>query len=145
MSNKEKLSLFTAVFFAVCVMFACAKNTSFNGVYVFDAELGGTVGGDSVVVSYELTVNDQRCEITIEGFQITEKLICKAQQSGALLKVYFRSYDTGAIENKYGVQVYKVDGLLLTLDKNAELTTIWGDLIPDEKFERMGKYFVIKR
>jgi len=145
MNNKKRLILYAAIFFSVSVMLACAKNIVFNGVYIFDAVLGGTVGGDTVLISYELTVNDQKCEITIEGFQITEKLICKAQQSGALLKVYFRSYDTGAIENKYGVQVYKVDGLLLTLDKNAELTTIWGDLIPDEKFERMGKYFVIKR
>jgi hypothetical protein len=145
MNIKNKYLLVFKFLFALCTLCACAKNAEFNGVYVYESSLGNTIGGDAIVVTYELTVNDQVCEIKIEGYQVAEKLICKIQQSDALLNVYFRSYDTSTVENKYGVRVYQENGLLFTLSKTDELITTWVDLVPNDRLEKKGRYFVVEK
>ncbi|HWV15333.1 MAG TPA: DUF5991 domain-containing protein [Cellvibrio sp.] len=120
---------------------ACAGNDQWVGTYAYEASLGETVAGEEAVVAYTLVVGAGTCKISIEGFQVSESIICKAADAGSNLDVKFQSYDNGSVANKYGVVVYKENSSLLRLERGKELITTWGELLPDESLAKTGKYF----
>jgi hypothetical protein len=138
---KKYFQLFTLIS-TFWIISACAENTSWNGSYIYEASLGDTVGGDAAVVTYKLTVSPNKCEVSIEGFQTSESIICKTKEADHTLDINFQSYSDGSIKNKYGINVYKVGSLLLQLKRTDNLITTWGELLPDEKLAKMGSYFI---
>ena len=138
---RKYFQLFTLIS-AFWIISACAENASWNGTYTYEAALGDTVGGDSAVVTYTLTIAPNKCEISIEGFQTSESIICKTKALDNLLDVNFQSYADGSTKNKYGIAIYKVGDSLLQLKRNENLLTIWGELLPDDKLPKTGKYFI---
>ena len=127
---------------AFWIISACAENASWNGSYIYEASLGDTVGGDAVVVTYKLTVAPEKCEVSIEGFQTSESIICKTKALDNLLDVNFQSYADRSTKNKYGIAIYKVGSSLLQLKRSDNLITTWGELLPDDKLPKTGKYFI---
>ena len=138
---RKYFQLFTLIS-AFWIISACAENASWNGTYVYEATLGDTVGGDSAVVTYTVTIAPNKCELSIEGFQTSDSLICKAKDMDNKLSVNFQSYADGSIKNKYGVAIYKVGDLLFQLNRTKDLITTWGALLPDEKLAKVGHYFI---
>lgn len=134
-------NLFIVFLLAACAMFACAGTDPWIGTYSYEASLGETVAGEGAVVTYTLVVAANKCSITIEGFQVSEAIICKTNSVGSHLDVTFQSYDNGAILNKYGISVYKPNDSLVQLEREQELITTWGKLLPDEALAKKGKYF----
>ena len=120
---------------------ACAQTESWNGTYVYEAELGENAAEDKVIVEYALTLNEDKCLIKSQGYQTDETIICSSEKNGTDLIVKFRSYENGETKNIYGVEVFAADSKLFTLTSNkSTLLTTWGVLAPDETFTR-GEYF----
>lgn len=138
----KKYVNFLALISTFWIISACAENLSWNGSYIYEAALGDTIGGDSAVITYTLVVASNKCEITIEGFQTSESIICKTKELENKLDVNFQSYSDGSVKNKYGISLYKVGGLLFRLNRTDNLTTTWGELLPDEKLAKEGHYFI---
>lgn len=120
---------------------ACAQTENWNGLYVYEAELGENVAEDKVIVEYALTLNDEKCLIKSQGYQTDETIICTSEKNGNNLIVKFKSYENGATKNIYDVEVFVPDSKLFTLTSNkSTLVTTWGALAPDETFTT-GEHF----
>ncbi len=128
---------------AYLLVLSCG-NVSWQGNYFYEAELGETVAMQPVIVEYELNYNNDKCSLNINGFQVSESILCKAEQNKKSLKVKFVSYADGSTKNKYGNIVYKVDDTLFSLngDPSNEFSTHWDRLWPGEPLKRSGHYFI---
>ncbi len=121
---------------------ACAKNNAWNGKYIYEASAGENVAKDEVVVEYTFKYSATQCEVQIEGYQVSEVIICNAHEANNNLEVTFKSYSNGSTKNAYDVEVYPVSSVLFTLtNKDSTTLTTWGELMPDGITEKSGKYF----
>lgn len=67
---------------------------------------------------------------------------CRTTETRKKLDIKFQSYSDGSVKNQFGVSVYKVNSVLFQLENAKQLTTIWGELLPDAKLKKSGHYFI---
>jgi len=116
---------------------ACSKETSdhssWQGQYVYEADSGETVGGDSAAVTYSLRLDAGKCLLEAKGYQTDETIICEHVTAGEKVLVKFVSYADGALTNAYGVEIYHPTELLFSLEAHEKtLETEWHALKPVE-------------
>lgn len=143
-----KLSLvvrLVAGFLLAISLNACADKNPWQGDYLYEAALGENLGGDQMVVSYGLHLQGTSCTLDIEGYQVSESIVCSANADGDSLIVSFKSYADGSVKNIYDVAVYPVGGPLFSLKSSAKgLVTQWQNLEPDNTSVKEGAFFVRK-
>mgnify|MGYP001556152831 CR=1 FL=1 len=123
---------------------ACAESEEWYGTYTYEASLGENTAEDQMIIQYSFILAKDKCLITSQGYQTDEKIICIAEQSGKDLLVKFKTFGDGSTENVYGVEVYKIDGILFKLTSaNGILKTTWEGLAPEESLPA-GEYFLKK-
>jgi len=122
---------------------SCFAGPDWDGTYSYESAQGNTVGGSSIVMKYVLVISSQDCSLSIDGFQTMDRIKCTANAEKSTLHIRFKSYENGAVENEFGVQVYKVGQVLFDLTRSgAKITTTWQGEVPDEKLPRTGTYFM---
>lgn len=121
---------------------ACASNTKWQGLYIYEAELGENVAEQPVIVEYTLEIDDSSCQLSIQGYQVFETILCDARSNKKTLNILFRSYEDGSVKNAYGVEIYKTGQRLFWLDD--ALITHWDAMVPDESVTKPGNYFLKK-
>lgn len=125
---------------------ACISQESFEweGAYLYQDQLGKTFGGSPIVIDMNLSIKvDDSCLLVINGYQISEKIVCRAVSNPTGKQITFVSYDTGKIENEYGVQQYQVGEALFSLERSqGRVLTIWQALKPNNVEKSMGSFFV---
>jgi hypothetical protein len=121
---------------------ACASNPKWQGSYIYEADLGDNVAEQSIIVEYVLEIDDSSCQISIQGYQVFETILCDTQDDKKILSILFKSYEGGSVKNAYGIEVYQAGQRLFWLDK--ELVTHWDAMVPDESVVKPGKYFLKK-
>lgn len=121
---------------------ACASNPNWQGEYVYEADLGVNAAEQPILIEYVLEVGDNSCKLSIQGYQVSEIILCRAFDREHSLDVKFRSYEDGSLKNPYGIQVYSVDQTLFHLNLEKDLVTHWDALVPDEAVAKPGKYFL---
>ena len=121
---------------------ACAGHSVWSGEYSYEAVLGENVAEQAIIVEYVLNVDDKSCQLSIQGYQVFETIMCDAKDDKKVLSIYFKSYEDGSVKNAYGVELYKPGQRLFWLDN--EWVTHWDALVPDEAVAKPGKYFLKK-
>ncbi|WP_049631152.1 DUF5991 domain-containing protein [Cellvibrio sp. pealriver] len=122
--------------------FAASANSVWHGSYGFDLDLSGGIPDRLMFVEYVLSIDEQSCLLSIQGYQVFETIMCDAKDDKKALGIYFKSYEDGSVKNAYGVELYKPGQRLFWLDN--ELVTHWDALVPDESVAKPGKYFLKK-
>lgn len=125
-------------------MTACASHPAWQGSYVYEADLGENAADQSILVEYILEIGDNSCRLSIQGYQVSEIILCDASGNAHSLGVKFMSYDDGSLKNVYGIQLYSSRQVLFRLSAEKELITHWDGLLPDESLVKSGKYFLKK-
>lgn len=124
----------------------CMSQESFawEGEYRYQSQLGKTFGGSPIVIDMNLRIKaDDSCSLVINGYQVSEKIICKAVSDPRGKQIAFVSYNSGKIENEYGVQQYQVGEVLFNLERSQDrVLTTWQSLKPDNVEKSMGSFFV---
>lgn len=123
---------------------ACANSSGWEGVYSYEADFGENVAGEPVIVEYLLEIDDNFCQLSIQGYQVSEIIVCDAIGTERNLDVMFRSYENGTLKNHYEVQLYNPAQRLFYLKPGNDLVTYWDALVPDESLSKSGKYFLKK-
>jgi len=144
MVNLVRRKMFVCFLFVLISGCVSAEQSDWDGRYVYEASYGDTFSGISAVVVYTLMLGDGRCLLSAKGYQTNEEILCRAHRSKNALTIRFASYSNGDVANIYGVQMYKVGGVLFVLakgDSNA-LLTYWYDLKPDNGSVASGEFFV---
>lgn len=112
------------------------------GNFKYESSAGATVAQDGTSVTYTLSVSTDKCSLIAVGFQTDEKIRCKAVEEKNATAIKFVSYEDGAVLNAYGVEVYKKDGTLFSLqEQDKELITHWAALTPDGVKKSHGVFF----
>lgn len=119
---------------------AVSADSVWQGSYDYYLDLSGGVPDQMMFVEYVLEISDNSCRLSIQGYQVFETILCRAEGGVKLLSINFQSYEDGSVKNAYGVQIYKAGEQLFWLDK--ELITHWDALVPDESVAKPGKYFL---
>lgn len=139
MNNKIFLS--TLVAWSISLG-ACAQTESWNGTYEYEALLGENAAEDQVIIEYSFFLSENKCQVTSQGYQTDEKILCYTEEKSNQLDVKFKSFADGAVENVYGVQIYPPKSTLFKLVRSdGKITTTWGTLSPDDSLST-GVYFV---
>lgn len=122
---------------------ASAEKIQWNGKYVYEFSFGETTPDVVAVVEYALILNGNNCWLRVQGYQVNDDIICRAEVVEDSVKVRFVSYSNGSVENVYGVQLYKINEILFALigDASGGARTQWGSLKPDEKLPSVGQFF----
>lgn len=121
---------------------ACAGHSEWSGEYIYEADLGENVAEQSIIVEYVLDVDGNSCQLSIQGYQVSEIVLCTADGSKTTLNILFKSYEDGSVKNAYDVEIYKTGQRLFWLDN--ELVTHWDALVPDDSVAEPEKYFLKK-
>ena len=125
---------------------ACMSQESFEweGEYLYQDQLGKSFGGSPIVIDMNLRIKaDDSCSLVVNGYQISEKIICRAVSDSVGKQITFVSYDNGKIENEYGVQQYQVGEVLFSLEHlQDKVLTTWQSLKPDNIEKTKGSFFV---
>jgi len=125
---------------------ACVSQEVFawKGRYLYQDQLGKTFGGSPMLIDMNLNVKaDGSCLLAINGYQVSERIFCRAVSKSTGLQIDFISYDSGKIENEYGVQIYQVGESLFSLDGSQDkFLTTWKSLKPDNVEAVTGSFFV---
>jgi hypothetical protein len=125
---------------------ACMGQESFEweGEYLCQDQLGKSFGGSPIVIDMNLRIKaDGSCSLVVNGYQISEKIICRAVSDSVGKQIAFVSYDNGKIENEYGAQQYQVDEVLFSLERSQDkVLTTWQSLKPDNIEKTKGCFFV---
>lgn len=132
------------IFFLISQSCVSKEIFEWDGEYLYQDQLGKTFGGSPIVSDMSLTIKaDGSCLLVNNGYQVSEKIVCRAEPNSTGKQITFVSYDSGKIENEYGVQQYKVGEILFSLEhsQDAVLTT-WQSLKPDNVDKAMGRFFV---
>ena len=139
----RRLHFFILVMLTSLSLSACADKPAWQGTYNYEAMLGENVADDAVIIEYALSISDNGCSLQIEGYQISESILCTTRENNDHLIVGFKSYSDGSVKNIYDVIVYPVGSTLFSLSyQNNQLLTNWGVLTPDESMAKKGIYFV---
>ncbi|MDK9783072.1 hypothetical protein KIT90_16935 [Vibrio sp. B172a] len=106
---------------------------SWDGNYRCELDLGENAAGQSTWAEYELSISKDSCSLEAKGFQLDESIVCSTSAQGDRLDVQFKSYSNGDLSNLYGVQVYRVNETLLSLEREQKaLLTHWLSYWPGE-------------
>lgn len=140
LTNRYKNILFIIPLF---FMASCQSSDSWNGTYVYEADLGRNVADTPVLVEYTLKIDNGTCRIGVIGYQTDEDIICTRAVKDGSLDVMFKSYGDGKITNIYDVKVYDVGSVLFRLSSDSSgMITIWENLAPDDNVVKSGVYFI---
>ncbi|HEY6530456.1 MAG TPA: DUF5991 domain-containing protein [Cellvibrionaceae bacterium] len=121
---------------------ACAAALPITGSYKYESDAGATVAQEATSVTYSLDVSTDKCTLVASGFQTDEKIRCVAVEQAGSTLIQFVSYDNGSTLNAYGVEVYKKNGTLFSLqNKGKVLATTWKLMMPDGVRKPTGVYF----
>ncbi|HRH76781.1 MAG TPA: DUF5991 domain-containing protein [Cellvibrionaceae bacterium] len=121
---------------------ACTLAAPLSGNYKYESSAGATVAQESTSVTYTLTIAPDKCSLVAVGFQADEKIRCKAVEEKNATAIKFVSYDDGAVLNAYGVEIYKKESTLFSLqEQDKKLITRWGSLTPDGVKKSSGVFF----
>lgn len=125
---------------------ACVSQESFKweGEYLYQDQLGKTVGGSPIVVDMNLSIKvDGSCLLVNNGYQVSEKIVCKVVSNSTGKQITFVSYESGKIENEYGIQQYQVGEVLFGLEQSqGSVLTTWQSLKPDNVKKTTDTFFV---
>ena len=88
------------------------------GDYVYEEAHGKTAGGSGMVLQYAVHIGDG-CEIVVSGFQTHEQIICTLTPDTGSVTLRFKSYRSGDVKNRYGVQVYAPGQPLLEFERTV--------------------------
>lgn len=124
------------------VLPAANAEPDWQGEYTYEADLGENLAEQSIIVEYVLEIDGSSCQLSIQGYQVFEIILCDVRSNKKTLSILFRSYEDGSVKNAYGVEIYKAGQRLFWLDN--ELVTHWDALVPDESVAKPGKYFLKK-
>lgn len=121
---------------------ACTLAAPLSGNFKYESSTGATVAQESTSVTYSLSVTADKCSLVAVGFQTDEKIRCKAVEEKNATAIKFVSYEDGAVLNAYGVEIYKKDSTLFSLQaQDKKLITHWGTLTPDGVKKSSGVFF----
>lgn len=139
----KKLTLFPLFLLALC---GCeqivAAAPSWDGAYVYEANLGETVGGVTAASNYRLTLSHEQCTLKIQGYQVDEAIRCETKEVGNSISVVFVSFSNGDVKNIYGVEAYPPGKPLFSLYRSGRLVeTEWQELKPTDETPKMGNFF----
>ena len=124
------------------ILIACASHPKWQGSYIYEADLGKNVAEQAVIVEYVLEIDGSSCQLSIQGYQVFETILCDARSNKKTLNIQFRSYEDGSVKNAYGIEIYKAGQRLFWFDD--ALITYWDAMVPDESVAKPGKYFLKK-
>ena len=108
---------------AASILLLAATATSaqeWGGVYKYRANFGKSAGGSVILIDYSIAIEDgsnPAAEITADGYQTSNTILCTTRKRGNSIQLRFLSYPGGGLENEYGVKLYEVGDVLITLTK----------------------------
>lgn len=121
---------------------ACTIAAPIVGDFKYVSTAGPTVAQEETSVTYLLNVSPTKCSLVATGFQTDEKIRCTAVEQKDATIIKFVSYEDGALLNAYGVEIYKKDAALFSLqEKDKKIITHWLGLVPDGVKKTTGTYF----
>jgi hypothetical protein len=122
-----KFLIITVIFILSSQAFVSQQSFKWEGEYLYQDQLGKTVGGSPIVVDMNLSIKvDDSCLLVNNGYQVSGKIVCKAVSNSTGKQITFVSYDSGKIEKEYGVQQYQVGEVLFGLEQSQDIVlTTW--------------------
>ena len=112
--------LLTILAMSICFATLTVSAQEWGGLYRYNANFGRNAGGTTMRVTYEIAIEDgptPDAEITADGYQTGNTVLCNTRQKGNSLELRFLSYPDGKMENQFGVKLYKKNDLLITLTR----------------------------
>jgi hypothetical protein len=130
----------------VGAIYAATLPTKWIGSYSYQYVMGHSSGAPAPAWIFNLTVRpDGSCELTWQGYQKDDDIICKASGKSEDLEIYYVSFADGGATNPSGYEAYKQGEKLLELKATKSGGKIWtrwgalnkGDVLKDGfRFER---------
>jgi hypothetical protein len=115
--------LVLSVFMLATACMASSTDNVWHGEYSYSASGGQTAGGSQIMLEITLKIEPQGtkevCELTLEGYQKDETILCTTAIDNSRLALQFKSYADGRVVNKYDVAKYKVGETLFSLENIA--------------------------
>ena len=113
---------FLLIILAMSICFATLSVSAqeWGGLYRYNANFGRNAGGTTMRVTYEIAIEDgptPDAEITADGYQTGNTVLCNTRQKGNSLELRFLSYPDGKMENDFGVKLYEKGDVLITLTR----------------------------
>lgn len=118
----HRIFLLTILAMSICFATSTVSAQEWGGLYRYNANFGRNAGGTAMNVTYEIAIedgSDPGAEITADGYQTSNTLLCTTRKKGNSIELRFLSYPDGKMENEYGVKLYEKNDLLLTLSRVA--------------------------
>jgi hypothetical protein len=112
--------LLTILAMSICFATLSVSAQEWGGLYRYNANFGRNAGGFAMNVTYEIGIedgSDPDAEITADGYQTSNTVLCHSRTKGNSIELRFWSYPDGKMENEYGVKLYKKNDVLLTLTR----------------------------
>lgn len=111
--------------------------------YYVDEGRDGAGAGNAIGVDYRLTLGGRAgCRLTAQGFQTNQDIRCTATPVRGGVRIAFKSFADGRIENEYGTILYRPGAPLFTLTRGRTgIITTWGTLRPEGVRRASGRYF----
>jgi hypothetical protein len=131
---KTSFRILALTLFLLAFSAAAFAQSEWIGSYVFEENVGKTVGGTPILAVHQIDVSEGDdgliANISSTGYQTSASLICSARVVGPKLEIRFLSYGE---DNLF--EPYEEGDLLLTLEaKNVKnkpvLLTTWGKFTP---------------
>ncbi|WP_018274884.1 DUF5991 domain-containing protein [Teredinibacter turnerae] len=121
------------IFFLLSLILVSCAKAGWEGNYFCELEQGEAAPGQAVVVEHELTLGKSSCQLTVNGFQVAEDIVCKYEAIENGIRIQFVSYSNGSTKNRYGIEVYKPLETLFDLHGNQDTpVTQWASLHAEE-------------
>lgn len=106
--------------------YAGALPQQWIGNYSCQYVMGHAPGAPAPVWVFNLTVKeDESCELTWQGYQKDDDILCKVSGDSKGLKIHFISFADGRVVNSSGNQVYKSGEKLMELKPIVGDRKIW--------------------
>lgn len=135
--------LIVASIFSASQASVSRESFKWEGDYLYQDHVGKTVGGSPIVVDMKLSIKVGSCLLANNGYQVSEKIVCKAVSNSTGKQITFVSYSNGKIENEFGVKQYQVGEVLFGLEQSQDsVLTTWHSLKPDNVTKTKGTFFV---
>ena len=126
--------------------FAAAGPMQWAGSYSYQYVMGHASDAPAPAWVFNLTVkSDGSCELTWQGYQTDDDIICKASGTSDELSIYYVSFADGGTLDSSGYEAYKPGEKLMELKRgkpDGKLRTKWralnkgGILTDGVRFER---------
>ena len=116
----HRIFLLTMLAMSICFATSTVSAQEWGGLYRYNANFGRNAGGTAMNVTYEISIedgSDPSAEISADGYQTSNTLLCTTRKKGSSIELRFLSYPDGKMENDFGVKLYDKDDLLITLTR----------------------------